>query len=330
VATITLKPQGTAGLNFTSASLNGTYAASCAGDLGAYTDLNLAVFNNGTVSGTDPYNNDGTFAVDSIPYTGTYSVNPDGTFAGSLVVSGTSFDYYGVISNANSQIQYIYENESGRAATTAFSACVGAASPVNTATDAKSQTITFGAIAAQTAGTSLPLSASASSGLAVSFASTTQAVCTVSGSTASLLKPGSCSITASQAGNGTYATATPVSQSFTVYAAGTGFFTLASSASSVTVTPQTCFFIFCFGGSSATDTLTITPVNGFTGPVSFAVSGLPTGVTGAFAPATVTTSGSTRLTLTPGSGVASSKSTTLTVTATSGALSSTAKITLSY
>jgi hypothetical protein len=78
------------------------------------------------------------------------------------------------------------------------------------------QTITFGAIAAQTVGTPLTLTANASSGLAVSFSSTTTSICTVSGATATLIAPGTCSITASQAGNSSYTAATPVTQSFAV------------------------------------------------------------------------------------------------------------------
>jgi hypothetical protein len=81
------------------------------------------------------------------------------------------------------------------------------------------QTITFGNIAAQTVGTPLALNATASSGLAVSYASSTTSVCTVSGSTVTFVAAGTCTITASQAGNGTYSAATPVSQSFTVNAA---------------------------------------------------------------------------------------------------------------
>jgi hypothetical protein len=66
-----------------------------------------------------------------------------------------------------------------------------------------SQTITFGAIAAQTVGTPLTLSASASSSLPVSFASTTASVCTVSGTTATMLTSGTCTMQATQAGNST-------------------------------------------------------------------------------------------------------------------------------
>jgi streptogramin lyase len=85
-----------------------------------------------------------------------------------------------------------------------------------TGTGSTSQTITFGSIAAQSANTTLALTATASSGLPVGFASTTPTVCTVSGTTASLLIAGTCSIQATQPGDGNYAAATPVTQSFTV------------------------------------------------------------------------------------------------------------------
>jgi len=62
----------------------------------------------------------------------------------------------------------------------------------------------------------LTLSATASSGLTVAFASTTATICTVSGTTAILLSSGTCSIQATQAGNGSYAAAPPVTRSFTV------------------------------------------------------------------------------------------------------------------
>ena len=80
----------------------------------------------------------------------------------------------------------------------------------------KAQTITFNSPGTQTVGTPLTLSATASSGLPVSFASQTTRVCTISGTTATFRKAGTCKIQASQAGNGTWAAATPVSSSFTV------------------------------------------------------------------------------------------------------------------
>ena len=85
------------------------------------------------------------------------------------------------------------------------------------------QSITFNAIAAQTVGSVLPLSATASSGLAVSFASSTTGVCTVAGTTATMVGSGACTITASQTGNNVYSAAAPVSRSFTVNASTPGF-----------------------------------------------------------------------------------------------------------
>src|ERR1039457_245934 len=75
------------------------------------------------------------------------------------------------------------------------------------------QTITFDTIAAQVAGGSVTLSAKATSGLPVSFASSTPAVCAVSGTPATLISAGTCIVQASQAGTPKYAVVTPASQS---------------------------------------------------------------------------------------------------------------------
>ena len=80
-----------------------------------------------------------------------------------------------------------------------------------------SQTITFGPIPAQNAATTITLTATASSGLTVAFASTTPAICTVSGDSAALSAVGTCHIQASQPGNTEYFAAPSSSQSFTVY-----------------------------------------------------------------------------------------------------------------
>jgi hypothetical protein len=80
------------------------------------------------------------------------------------------------------------------------------------------QTISFAAIPTQTANTTLTLGASASSGLPVSYSSSTTAVCTVSANTASLVGVGSCTMVAAQSGNATYTAASPVSQTFSVTA----------------------------------------------------------------------------------------------------------------
>ena len=83
------------------------------------------------------------------------------------------------------------------------------------------QTITFGALANQLTGVTINLSATASSGLPVTFASTTPTVCSVSGNTtsgftATTLTSGNCGLWASQAGNALYAVAAGVSRNFAV------------------------------------------------------------------------------------------------------------------
>ena len=63
------------------------------------------------------------------------------------------------------------------------------------------------------------MSATASSGLAVTFTTTTAAVCTaggVNGATIKLITAGTCTVKASQAGNSVYNAAPAVSRSFTV------------------------------------------------------------------------------------------------------------------
>ena len=78
------------------------------------------------------------------------------------------------------------------------------------------QTITFPEPPAAKVGVPVALSASASSGLAVSFRSDTPRVCTVSGATVTTTAAGTCTITASQGGSGRYVAARDVGQSFRV------------------------------------------------------------------------------------------------------------------
>jgi hypothetical protein len=81
------------------------------------------------------------------------------------------------------------------------------------------QTITFAAPPTTTLITgSVSLGATASSGLPVSYGSSTLPVCTVSGSTVTLVAVGTCAIKATQTGNVDYAAASAVSQSFAVKA----------------------------------------------------------------------------------------------------------------
>ena len=102
--------------------------------------------------------------------------------------------------------------------------------------------ITFGPLADRELGSGSPVvSATASSGLPVSFTTTTQTVCAPSGadgSTITLLQVGLCTVKADQPGDATYAAAPSVLQSFNVTA----------------VTPPAC--------AAPTLTFTITPASG--------------------------------------------------------------------
>ncbi|HEY9138275.1 MAG TPA: DUF1349 domain-containing protein, partial [Terriglobus sp.] len=80
-------------------------------------------------------------------------------------------------------------------------------------------------------------------------------------------------------------------------------------------------------GNGANYTTTISALNGFTGTVNLAVSGLPTGATASFSPATVTTSGNSTLAVTTASSTPIGTY-TVTITGTSGSLSRSGTVTL--
>ncbi|HEW9974473.1 TPA: tandem-95 repeat protein [Shewanella algae] len=94
-----------------------------------------------------------------------------------------------------------------------------ASSPSNTVTPKANQSISFNNPGAQSFGTTPILTATASSGLAPVFSSSTTGVCTITTTgTLSFISAGSCSINADQAGDSGYNAAPTVTQSFTVNA----------------------------------------------------------------------------------------------------------------
>jgi kumamolisin len=93
-------------------------------------------------------------------------------------------------------------------------------------------------------------------------------------------------------------------------------FTLSASPSSVTITQ---------GGAGGTSTITVTDLGGFSGSVTLAASGLPSGVTAAFG--TNPTTSTSVLTLTA-SGTATTGTATVTITGTSGSLQATTTVSL--
>jgi sugar lactone lactonase YvrE len=108
------------------------------------------------------------------------------------------------------------------------------------------------------------------------------------------------------------------SQSITLNGSGvqvTPSFTLNAAPSSMTINQ----------GASGTSTVTVTGLSGFTGSVTLAASGLPSGVTASFSPNPAT--GTNVLTLTA-TGLAALGTATLTISGTSGTLSATTSIVL--
>jgi uncharacterized membrane protein len=101
----------------------------------------------------------------------------------------------------------------------------------------------------------------------------------------------------------------------TVNAAAVPNFSLSASPTSVSVTQ----------GGSGTSTVTVNPVNGFNGSVSLSASGLPSGVTASFNPASTATNSTVTFTA---SGTATTGTATVTITGTSGSLTRTTSITL--
>ncbi|MGC9197675.1 MAG: hypothetical protein ACP5E5_01920 [Acidobacteriaceae bacterium] len=95
-----------------------------------------------------------------------------------------------------------------------------AATPVTVtfSIDGASQTITFATVTPPAVGSTTTLTATASSGLAVSFTASPSTVCTVSGDTLTAVSAGTCMVTASQPGDSAYAAATSVPQTITISA----------------------------------------------------------------------------------------------------------------
>ena len=185
--------------------------------------------------------------------------------------------------------------DANQAGTTNFQAAPQAQETIDVLAPLPTQTITFNNPGTQVLGTPLTLAATATSGFAVSFTSSTTAVCTVSGTTATFLTAGTCTITATQPGdNATFAAAPPVTQSFIVNATGElPSFAFNFSLPTLTIQP----------GTVGVTQLTINSVNSFAGTVSFACSGLPSGYNCSFNPDPITVvagqSAVTTLSITP-------------------------------
>jgi PKD repeat protein len=139
--------------------------------------------------------------------------------------------------------------------------------------------------------------------------------------------PGSSSV--ASPGNVTYSTPGTYTATFTVTdngglasPAATRTVTVSDFSLSATPTSQTVL-----PGGSTSYTATVAPLNGFTGTVAFSVTGLPSGATATFNPVSVTTSGSTTMSVST-SAATPSGSYSLTIQGTSGPRTRTVNVTL--
>ena len=184
------------------------------------------------------------------------------------------------------------------------------------------QTITFNAIPNQTLGTPpFNVTATASSGLPVTFSGGVANVCSVTNvGLVTLLGAGTCSVTANQSGGLVgaiqYAAAMPVARTFVI--TGGADFSISAAPSSVSIVR---------GGASGASTVSTAAISGFTGSVSLAASGAPAGVTVSLSPASVTVGSSAVATLSASS-TAGAGTFAITITGTSAAKVHTATISL--
>ena len=179
------------------------------------------------------------------------------------------------------------------------SAGTGAASTASNAVTPKAnQTITFANPGAQSFGTTPTLSASSTSGLAVSFSSTTTtSVCTItSGGVLTFLTTGTCTIHADQTGNGSYVAAVQVPQTFTVTAVVPGAPTIGTATA---------------GNAQATVNFTAPAANGGAAITTYTATSSPGGFAG-------TCAGPAACTITV-TGLTNGTAYTFTVTATNSA-----------
>jgi hypothetical protein len=191
-------------------------------------------------------------------YGGTYAVSATGGGSGNAVTFGTSTA--SVCTASGGTVSFV------GVGTCTVTADQAGNSNYNAATQATqsfsvgkaSQTITFNALVAKTYGDAdFTVSATASSGLAVTFSATGN--CSATGTSIHLTGAGSCTVKADQAGNDNYSAATQVSQSFNI--------AKASSTTTVTVSDAV------FDGNAHGGTATVTGFGGLSQPVQVSYSG---------------------------------------------------------
>ena len=123
-----------------------------------------------------------------------------------FTASSLTYNVTGTAATLNSGSGTLTGVSAGSVTVTATSGSV-TSNPVSVSVGLDSQTVTFPAPASQAALTSETLSATASSGLPITYSVSTGSVCSVSGNVVSLLTAGTCTLTATQPGNTQYGAA---------------------------------------------------------------------------------------------------------------------------
>ena len=136
------------------------------------------------------------------------------------------------------------------------------------------QAVNFGALADRTySALSFAVSATTSSGLPVSFSSSTPATCSVSGNSVTMLATGTCTILATQAGNTDY-NASAVSRSFVIAGPGPNLVTPSAGANG-SINPSAPVTV----SYGATTTFTVTSNAGYSATVGGTCGGTLVGTT---------------------------------------------------
>ena len=247
------------------------------------------------------------------PFTVSATSNSSGAITYSVVsgpatVSGSTVTITGVGTVVMQASQAATTTYSDATASTNFS--VAAATPTVTVT---STTGTYGTALTLTAtSTYLNNGVATATGQTPSY-TLVSGPATLSGGVLTFTGVGSVVVTAGVSATGNFAAATSPQTTITVIAAPS--FTLAASPTSLSIVQ----------GNSGTSTIAVSGANGFSGSVNLAASGLPSGVTAAFA--TNPTTGTSVLTLTVSSSATVGPA-TITITGTSDSLNFTTSIAL--
>jgi hypothetical protein len=221
-------PAGTGAVDLTVTTTGGTSAISTA-DLFTYLFPTTTTASNATTTYSANAQNvlvsatvtstSGTVSEGTVTFTVLNNGTPVGPIATGAVSNGSAGASYSLPAGTAAgmyTIQAVYNDASGN-----FSASTDSSRTLSVGQAAQTIGFTPAIPPAITSYTYSPtgtfaVSATATSGLSVSFASTTSNICTVSGTMVSMASAGTCTIQATQVGNANYAAAAPVQVNFII------------------------------------------------------------------------------------------------------------------